>query len=75
MPAFIAVGAERILKPVIAEKYCKVVTYSLRRQMQDFVYSAKFSLEEVMGRGAELRHVQEGGETLGVTLTRRKGRR
>ena len=40
--------------------------------MQDLVYSTKFSLEEVGGRGAELRHVQEGGETLGVIFTCRQ---
>ena len=43
--------------------------------MQDFVYSTKFSLEDVGGRGAKLRNVEKGGETLGGILTRREGRR
>ena len=43
--------------------------------MQDFVYSTKFSLEKVGGRGAKLRDIEEGGETLGVILIRRKSRR
>ena len=43
--------------------------------MQDFVYSSKFSLEEVGGRGAKLSYIEEGGDTLGVILTCRKCRR
>ena len=43
--------------------------------MQDFVYSTKFSLEKVGGRGAKLRDIEEGGETLGVIFTCRECRR
>ena len=43
--------------------------------MQDLVNSSKFSLEEVGGRGAKLRDIEEGGKTLGVILTCRKCRR
>ena len=53
----------------------KRVTKSLRGQMQDFVNRTKFSLEEVGRGGAQLRNVEEGGETLGVILIGRKGSR
>ena len=43
--------------------------------MQNFMNSTKFGLED-MGRGrAQLRHIEEGGEALGVILIRREGRR
>ena len=55
--------------------YCQVIAESLRGNMQDFVNSTKFGLEDV-GRGrAKLRNIEEGGEALGVILTCRKGRR
>ena len=37
--------------------------------------SSKFSLHDVGGRRAQLRHIEEGGKTLGVILTCRKCRR
>ena len=43
--------------------------------MKDFVYRTKFSLEEVGRGGAQLRNIEEGGETLGVILIGRKGSR
>ena len=43
--------------------------------MQYLVYSTKLGLENVGRGGAKLRDVKEGGETLGVILIRRKGRR
>ena len=39
------------------------------------MYSTKFSLEEVGRGGAQLRNIEEGGETLGVILISRKSRR
>ena len=43
--------------------------------MQYLVYSTKLGLEDVGRRGAQLRDVKDGGETLGVILICRKGRR
>ena len=43
--------------------------------MQDFMYSTKFSLEKMGRGGAQLRNIEEAGETLGVILTCRKSRR
>ena len=55
--------------------YCQVIAEGLRRNMQMFVDSTKFGLEDVERGGAKLRNIQEGGEALGVLLIRRKGRR